>query len=130
MMTTALHADLLDSFGFGKAEIDVVIGDRKQEDIKRLKSVIDDHKITDQKEQEECQGRLLRIQGRIDQFKNAISLGSFDQFTQQKIVNLQSCYQILAETKNIKKNYLEIFTFFDLKNIVKLIKYKNRLIII
>ncbi len=99
-----MNADFLDTFGFGKAEIDVVIGG-KQEDIRQLKSVIEEYKNHEQKELEELRGKADRTKARIDEIEGLLNTqGVFDRFVQQKLVNLQSSSQVIAAIKSAKKD--------------------------
>jgi small-conductance mechanosensitive channel len=100
-----VYGDLLDNFGFGTATIDVVLGDQKEKDIRQLKTTIDEYKNQEQKEQEVLRGKADHIKARIDELDALIASGSHDQSIQQKLVGLQSSYQVLARIKSIKKDY-------------------------
>lgn len=105
--TLPLNADLLETFGFQKAEIDVVIGDKKSETVRRIKTEIEDRKSQETKEQEDLQGKAGRIKAKVDEIEQMLANGGIDTFAQQKLVNLQNTYQILAELRNVKKNVVE-----------------------
>ncbi len=104
----SLHADFLDTFGFGTATIDVVLGPQKEEDIRQLKAAIEEHNNQEYKEQESLRVNAERLKAKIDEIEAFVAQNHVtDSFIQQKLIGLQSSYQVIIAIKGIKKDLNE-----------------------